>query len=863
MAGEPRKPRIRPRRIIERPRLIRALDRSDARVRVLVAPPGYGKTILAEQWASAPHRVVAWFRARRSAADVTVVARALVAAADVIVPGAGRRLLQRLAVTDDPEREAILLAEMLAEDLEDWPADGWIAVDDYEHLAASVASEAFVETVVSGSRVQLFVAGNVRPAWIAPRDILGARVLELSQASLTLTGGEAVEVLNGAHEDLAAGLVALSGGWPAVIGLAAMTPDAVVPEAELADSLFDFYAEELYRGLDPGIRTSLTILAEMPLIDRELAAAILGAERAATVCDEALRLGILDERQGYLEIHPLLAAVLEHRAAWKLNAKTPDFLRDAWTHYRGRGELDAAFDLTERVGTPTEVDRLVSDSMDELLLGARLPTLERWVSQATPRVGETTTVLLAQAEIALRQGRHLVAQAVAERACRDGEGAVAYRAYMIAGKAAHVGSRENEAFDLFAKAERVAGSNSDRRRAKWGQLTAAIDIERDISHELLDELKSSAGEELDEFEAVQQIDKSLLLGMRFGALPSLVAAKKVAELVPSVSDPFLRCSFGSMFSYALNLAVEYRPALDVAVAMTEEAAQFRVDFAMVYGYLNSAAALAGLRRFREAHDSLTRAYEEAVRCTDLFGQQAVYAGRVRALLHESRITEACALEPPDLTDSLPAMRGEVWGARGLGLACIGRLAEAQKCASAVLGNTRAVEPNMLCLGIEAISALKSRSPELTTAIRRLIDGAFAAGAVDFVVTAYRASPDLLAALLRDPATVESTGYVVARASDQALVESIGLDILSGLDPVATLSTREYEIYLLLCEGLGNGDIARRLFISTATVKVHVRHIYDKLGIRSRTALALNAASRRDQATSIAGVRDSESSKRDG
>src|SRR6185295_19011773 len=147
------------------------------------------------------------------------------------------------------------------------------------------------------------------------------------------TGGEAVEVLNGAHEDLAAGLVALSGGWPAVIGLAAMTPDAVVPEAELADSLFDFYAEELYRGLDPGIRTSLTILAEMPLIDRELAAAILGAERAATVCDEALRLGILDERQGYLVFHPLLTSLFELRAPWNVGVRPRDFLQDASAHY--------------------------------------------------------------------------------------------------------------------------------------------------------------------------------------------------------------------------------------------------------------------------------------------------------------------------------------------------------------------------------------------------------------------------------------------------------------------------------------------------------------------------------------------------
>ena len=58
-----------------------------------------------------------------------------------------------------------------------------------------------------------------------------------------------------------------------------------------------------------------------------------------------------------------------------------------------------------------------------------------------------------------------------------------------------------------------------------------------------------------------------------------------------------------------------------------------------------------------------------------------------------------------------------------------------------------------------------------------------------------------------------------------------------------LSAREREIYDLLCEGLTNSQIAKLLFISEATVKVHVQHVFDKLGIRSRTALALNAARR--------------------
>ena len=122
--------------------------------------------------------------------------------------------------------------------------------------------------------------------------------------------------------------------------------------------------------------------------------------------------------------------------------------------------------------------------------------------------------------------------------------------------------------------------------------------------------------------------------------------------------------------------------------------------------------------------------------------------------------------------------------------------------------------------------------------------AWEAGAVDYVVTSYRANPELLAALLRDPSTAERAGYIVSRAADNDLAASIGLDTAAVYSPVSTLSTREREVYDLLCEGLPNREIAKHLFISNETVKVHVRHVFDKVGIRSRTALALQAANRR-------------------
>jgi len=46
--------------------------------------------------------------------------------------------------------------------------------------------------------------------------------------------------------------------------------------------------------------------------------------------------------------------------------------------------------------------------------------------------------------------------------------------------------------------------------------------------------------------------------------------------------------------------------------------------------------------------------------------------------------------------------------------------------------------------------------------------------------------------------------------------------------------------LVLSEGLTNREIARRLRLAEGTVKVHLHHIYRKLGISNRTALAVLA-----------------------
>ena len=57
----------------------------------------------------------------------------------------------------------------------------------------------------------------------------------------------------------------------------------------------------------------------------------------------------------------------------------------------------------------------------------------------------------------------------------------------------------------------------------------------------------------------------------------------------------------------------------------------------------------------------------------------------------------------------------------------------------------------------------------------------------------------------------------------------------------SLTPAELDVVRLVCEGLGNKEVAARLFISPRTVQAHLTHVYTKLGLTSRVQLAQEAA----------------------
>jgi DNA-binding NarL/FixJ family response regulator len=140
--------------------------------------------------------------------------------------------------------------------------------------------------------------------------------------------------------------------------------------------------------------------------------------------------------------------------------------------------------------------------------------------------------------------------------------------------------------------------------------------------------------------------------------------------------------------------------------------------------------------------------------------------------------------------------------------------------------------------------VKERSCDVLERCERLIDHVFEAGSCDLAVTAYRANPEILSTLMSSGRIRDRTVFLVRRAGDDARLQTLGMSSAALVNPVVALSPREREVYDLLCEGLSNAEIGRQLFITPGTVKVHVHHVFDKLGIRSRTALALSSARER-------------------
>ncbi|MFJ9554321.1 response regulator [Nocardiopsis sp. NPDC101807] len=188
-----------------------------------------------------------------------------------------------------------------------------------------------------------------------------------------------------------------------------------------------------------------------------------------------------------------------------------------------------------------------------------------------------------------------------------------------------------------------------------------------------------------------------------------------------------------------------------------------------------------------------------------------------------------------IADDHPVVRDGIRGmfARDPGFEVVGEAADGARAVELA----RSLEPDVVLMDLRMPGAGGVH------AIRELVRLGLPARVL--VLTTYATDSDVGPAI-----EAGATGYLLKDALPEELMRAVrlaarGETVLSPLvatrlvgrvrEPTAALSDRELEILRLIADGSTNREAAARLFISEATVKTHVLHIYGKLGVNDRAA----------------------------
>ncbi|HKO20807.1 MAG TPA: helix-turn-helix transcriptional regulator, partial [Acidobacteriaceae bacterium] len=198
-----------------------------------------------------------------------------------------------------------------------------------------------------------------------------------------------------------------------------------------------------------------------------------------------------------------------------------------------------------------------------------------------------------------------------------------------------------------------------------------------------------------------------------------------------------------------------------------------------------------------------------------------------------RALDVLALGP--FTGGSRALHGDFLGWQALLRSALGEFDVALELAHTAQEASRGLETTALASTARAITAMGTvaRREQVDVHIAEAID----TGVCDPILIAVRAVPDLGRHIVRRRSGADWLRRILVQSTDTSLAVRLGLSVPRPAKPKGRLSPREREVHELLAQGLTNEEISKLLYISVSTTKVHVKHIYEKLGVRSRLEAA--------------------------
>jgi LuxR family maltose regulon positive regulatory protein len=369
----------RRRELVPRARLRERLDRgTEARLTLISAPAGFGKSTLLAEWvdaALARDLAVAWLSLDEGDARATSFWTYAVAALQRAVPGVGGDAIAQLGAPQPPPIESVLAP--LLNELDALPGTVALVLDDYHAVDGPEVQPGmayFLDHLPP--RVHLVIATRVDPLLPLARLRARGELLELRAADLRFTPDEAAAYLNQAmHLDLtAADIAALeerTEGWIAALQLAALSlrgrddvPAFIASFAGDDRYIVDYLVEEVLRRQPERVRTFLLQTSILATLSGGLCDAVTGQDGGGRTLEALERANLflvpLDDRRRWYRYHHLFGDVLRthladerpheiaalHRRASQWYERSGD-RHEAIRHAFAATDLPTAADLVE------------------------------------------------------------------------------------------------------------------------------------------------------------------------------------------------------------------------------------------------------------------------------------------------------------------------------------------------------------------------------------------------------------------------------------------------------------------------------------------------------------------------------------
>jgi ATP/maltotriose-dependent transcriptional regulator MalT len=814
------------RRIIERPRLIKLLEESEARVILLLAPAGYGKTTLARQWAKTLSRPSwVWLSCLPAHRDVVTLAMDVADRIESSKGSASRDVREYVSGQSNPQRSSHRIGTILADHLKQ-SGVRWVVIDDYHEISEAPEAEEFIDVLLKDTPCRFIVASRNRPRWATARRIVYGEITELARELLAMTQAEAQQLLGKISGSAA--LVKRAEGWPAVLALAAGVKEVAPPDDVLPSALHGYLAQELFQRAPERLQDQLVRLALLPDLSPEAIESVLGVDGHELI-RTAAGLGFVG-LEDPPTFHPLLREFLLEKLAERSDSRAT--VHSAVGYLVANQQWSWALELVSRFSCDDLIEPVLQASFKPLARNGQIVTLASFARRVRLRpTFPPPSVDLVEAEVALRDGQLALAEGLAARAeihLPSGH-ALRSRASAIRGHSHLQFARFHEAELAFGDARTTARDGDDEVEAIHGVALARIMGEQANAREVVDELLRRRHESPTLL--VRAVTAEISRRRFTEGIASALPIHEAKHSLEQVEDPRIRTSFKYTVAYALGQRAEYTAAAEWLDDLATEIEAFDLEFAKPHVQWVTALVRLGLRRFGET-ERLLQAIEDSIAGGQLAYQQVnARSLRARLLLQSGKAADAAELtaDTPD-PRNYPSWRAEYIATRGLALACLGDEVAALEACMDADATSRVVEVRVLSEAARAVIHARKGSAQH---VSELLDVARSLGAWDPVVCALRASQELSDALANDPSTRRELQSLYSTSNDLGLARRAGFRVRATRSPGELLTPREFEVLGLIARGMKTSEIAKALFISQSTAKVHARHVLEKLGVRTR------------------------------